>query len=77
MSNIGIICNLWFNRQIQIGNKIVVFSSLSEQNINFVGQLFEIDDTVKPWKQFQEEYGVGNKLKFKWIQQFIPYQNHE
>ena len=43
------------------------FSSFSERNINFVGQLFKTDGTVKPWKQLQQEYGLANKLKFKWI----------
>ena len=59
---------LWFNSQVQIGSKSVFFSSFSEQNINFVGQLFKTDGTVKPWKQLQEDYGLANKLKFKWIE---------
>ena len=58
---------LWFNSQIQIGNKSAFFSSFSEQNINFVGQLFRTDSAVKPWGQLQEEHGLANKLKFKWI----------
>ena len=57
-----------FNSQVQIGTKSVFFSSFSEQNINFVGQLFKTDGTVKLWKQLQEEYGLANKQKFKWIQ---------
>ena len=52
------------NSQIQAGNKNVFFSS-SEQNINFVGQLFKTDGSVLPWKQLQEEYSLANKLKFK------------
>ena len=56
---------LWFNSQIQIGTKGVFFSSFSEQNINFAGQLFKTDGAVKPWKQLQEGYGLANKLKFK------------
>ena len=63
---------LWFNSQIQIGNKSVFFSSFSERNINFVGQLFKTDGAVKPWKQLQEEYGLANKLKIKWIQLIHP-----
>ena len=59
---------LWFNSHIQLGNKSVFFSSFSERNINFVGQLFKTDGAVKPWKQLQEEYGLANKLNFKWIQ---------
>ena len=59
---------LWFNSEIQIGNKSVFFSSFSERNINFVGQLFKTDGAVKPWKQLQEEYGLASKLKFKWLQ---------
>ena len=59
---------LWFNIQIQICNKSVFFPSFCEQNINFVGQLFKTEGAVKPWKQLKEEYGLANKLKFKWIQ---------
>ena len=58
---------LWFNSQTQIGKK-VFFSSFSKRNINFVGQVFKTDGAVKPWKQLPEEYGLANKLKFKWIQ---------
>ena len=65
---------LWFSSQIEISNKIVFFFSISERNINFVGQKLKTDDAVKPWKQLQEEYGLANKLKFKWIQliHFLP-----
>ena len=59
---------LWFNSQIQIGNKRVLFPSFSERNSSFVGQLCETKGAVKPWKQRQEEYGLAKKLKFKWIQ---------
>ena len=45
-----------------------LFSSFSELNIIFAGQLFNTDGAVKPWEEFQEEYGLKNKLKFKWIQ---------
>ena len=58
----------WFNSQIQTGNKSVFFSSFSERNINFVGQLFKTDGAVKPWKLLQDQYGLPNKLNFKWIQ---------
>ena len=59
---------LWFNSEIQIGNKSVFFSSFSKRNTNFVGQLLKTDGAVKPWKQLQEGYGLASKLKFKWIQ---------
>ena len=65
---------LWFNSQIQIGNKSVFFPSFSERNINFIGQLFKTDGAVKPLKQLQEEYSLANKVKFKWIQLIILYQ---
>ena len=56
---------LWFTTQVQISNKSVFFSSFSERNINFVGQLLKAAGTVKSWKQLQEEYGLANKLNFK------------
>ena len=62
---------LWLNIQIQRGNKSYFFPSFSEQNTNFVGQLSKTDGAVKPWEQLQGEYGLANKLKFKWIQ-LIP-----
>ena len=77
MSNIGGTSQfLWFNGQIQIGNKTVFFSAFSERNFNFVGQLFKTVGAVKPWKKLQEEFGLANKLKLKWIQQIysIPKQ---
>ena len=57
----------WFNSQIQIGNKSGFFSSFSKRNNNFVEQLLKTDGSVKPWEQLQENYGLANKLKFKWI----------
>ena len=47
---------LWFNSQIELGNKSVFYSSFSERNINFVGELFKEDGAVKPWKKLQEVY---------------------
>ena len=38
-----------FNSQIQIGNKIVIVSSFSERNINFVGQLFKTSTSRRVW----------------------------
>ena len=26
------------------------------------------EGAIKPWKQLPEEYGLANKLKFKWVQ---------
>ena len=59
---------LLLNSQFQVGNKRVFFSSFSERNINFVGQMLKTDGIVKAWKQLQEKFGLANKLKFKWIQ---------
>ena len=46
---------LWFNSQIQIGNKIVIVSSFSEQNINFVGQLFKTSTSRRVWSSKQRK----------------------
>ena len=53
---------------VQQSNPSVFFSSFSERKIYFVGHLFKSDGAAKPWKQLEEEYGLANKLKFKWIQ---------
>ena len=42
---------LWFNSLIQISNKSLFFSSFSERNINFTGQMFETDSAEKPREQ--------------------------
>ena len=72
MSNICTICNFISVFVVKQPNpnrqQSVLFSSFSEQNINFVGQLFKTNGPVKPWKQLQEEYGLANKLKINRIQ---------
>ena len=41
---------IWHNKHIQIGNKSTYLYSFSNNNLNFVGQLFDSDRKLKRWE---------------------------
>ena len=54
---------LWHNRFIEIDGKTIYWSNLSENNINFVGQLFQ-NGKLKSWSVLKVENGLHEKQKF-------------
>ena len=58
---------LWHNRFIEIDGKTIYWSNFSENNINFVGQLFQ-NGKLKSWSVLKVENGLHEKQKFKWTQ---------
>ena len=58
---------MWFNSCIKIDKKPVYFRAISQNNLNFVGQLFQ-DGKLKTWENIQSEFGLQNFQKFKWLQ---------
>ena len=58
----------WFNRKSKYATKKCLLFFFFWTKYHFFGQLFKTGGAVKPRKQIQEEYGLVNKLKFKWIQ---------
>ena len=58
---------LWHNRFIEVDGKTIFWSNFSENNINFVGQLFQ-NGKLKSWSVLKVENGLHEKQKFKWTQ---------
>ena len=59
---------LWFNKEIQVGNKCIYFSKFAEKDINFLGQYFDSAGKVKSWEIFKEEYNLTEACRFQWLQ---------
>ena len=59
---------LWFNKEIQVGNKCVYFSKFAEKDINFLGQYFDSAGKLKSWEIFKEEYNLIEARRFQWLQ---------
>ena len=59
---------LRLNKDIQIGNKRVIFSDFSKNGINFVGELFNINGKLRCWEFLQEKYLLSQNMKFKLFQ---------
>ena len=54
---------LWHNRFIEIDGKTIFWSNFSENNINFVGKLFQ-NGKLKSWSILKVENGLHEKQKF-------------
>jgi len=59
---------IWFNTNIKIGNQSIFNRYFSSKNINFVGQLFEDNGTLKSWERIKEEHCLSDNKKFFWMQ---------
>ena len=47
---------IWYNRNIQIGNKSIYLYIFSKRNLNFVGQLFDINGKLKSWECIKRQF---------------------
>ena len=59
---------LWFNKEIQVGNKCIYFSKFAEKDINFLGHYFDSAGKLKSWEIFKEEYNLTEACRFQWLQ---------
>jgi len=59
---------LWFNSKILVDNKSFKFACFSDNNINFVKNVFTSSGKLKKWGNFKEEFNLQEKHKFKWLQ---------
>ena len=59
---------IWFNSNIKVGSKSVYFSFLSDKNLNFIGQLFNDNGNIKPWKDLKIEFHLKDTHKIYWLQ---------
>ena len=59
---------IWFNLNIKVGSKPVHFSFFSDKNLNVIGQLFNDNGNIKPWKDIKMEFHLKNTQKIYWLQ---------
>ena len=55
-----------FNSNIKVDSKPVHFSLFSDKNLNFIGQLFNDNGNIKPWKDL--------KIKLKTLIKYTGYK---
>ena len=59
---------LWYNKDILISNKPIYFKRFSNNNLNYVTQLFDDTENSKEWIKLKRKFNLNNNLHFKWIQ---------
>ena len=59
---------LWYNKDILISNKPIYFKHFSNNNLNYVTQLFDGTGNTKEWIKLKHEFNLNNNLCFKWMQ---------
>ena len=59
---------LWYNKDILISNKPIYFKHFSNNNLNYVTQLFDDTGNTKEWMKLKHEFNLNNNPYFKWIQ---------
>ena len=58
----------WFNSNIKVDSRPVRFSFFSDKNLNFIGQLFNDNGSIKPWKDLKFEFHLKDTHKIYWLQ---------
>ena len=56
--------SLWYNKDTLITNKSIYFKHFSNNNLNYVTQLF---GNIKEWIKLKHEFNLNNNLYFKWM----------
>ena len=59
---------LWCNKDILISNKPIYFKHFSNNNLNYVTQLFDDTGNTKEWIKLKHQFNLNNNLYFKWMQ---------
>ena len=59
---------LWYNKDILISNKPIYFKHFSNNNLNYVTQLFDDTGNTKEWVKLKHEFNLNNNLYFNWMQ---------
>ena len=59
---------LWYDKDILISNKPIYFKHFSNNNLNYVTQLFDDTGNTKEWMKLKHEFNLNNNLYFKWMQ---------
>ena len=56
---------IWFNKKIQIDKKSVYFSSIAENGLNFVGQLFDGNGKLISGEVLKTQFNLLDRNKFQ------------
>ena len=59
---------IWFNSNIKVDSKPVHFSFFSYKNLNFIGQFFNDNGNIKPWKDIKIEFHHKDTQKIYWLE---------
>ena len=59
---------LWFNSNIKVDKKVVFYKEFSDNQINYLTDLFDLRGKKKSWIDLAIEFNLDNKLFFKWCQ---------
>ena len=59
---------IWFNSKIKVDSKHVHFSFFSYKNLNFIGQLLNDNEHIKPWKDLKIELHLKDTHEIYWLQ---------
>ena len=59
---------IWFNSDIKVDSKPVHFYFFSDNNLNFIGQLFNDNGNIKHWKNLKIEFYLIDTHKLYWLQ---------
>ena len=58
---------LWYNKDILISNKPIYFKHFSNNNLNYVTQLFYDTGNTKEWVKLKHKFNLNNNLYFNWM----------
>ena len=59
---------IWQNKNIQTGNKSTYLYSFSNSNLNFVGQIFNIDGKLKFWEYIKHQFSPNSNIQCQYLQ---------
>ena len=59
---------IWFNKHIRIDNKSIYPYNFPNRNLNFVGQVFDTDGTLKSWDCAKHQFLLKNNVQFQYRQ---------
>ena len=58
----------WLHSYIKVDGKPVHFSFFLKKNLKFIGQLFNDNGNIKPWKDLKIEFHLKDTHKIYWLQ---------
>ena len=59
---------IWYNKHILVNKRSFVNTTLSDKEINHIGQLFDTNGKIKPWSEFKRKSSLSKNSRFYWIQ---------